>query len=406
MLWALIKKDLQHLLKEKSVLILLFIMPIGLICILGFAQSNNELEPFSIAVVNAETQTEELNRFLDKAENNGIPREAANQFATEFNLKNILIEDVLESGLDTQILLETSVPLDEALANKEYAAIIEFPDGYQESIWKSIFLNEGDQKEVILHLNEEKSIYSQMVEGIIHSFYEMIRMQSLAGETEGMAILQPGEVDHKIIESQTRPIDIFDYVAVGMACMFVLYTAGLVSRYATDEKRTKVFDRMILSSAPAYIYGISKWITGTITAAFQLFIIFLISYIAFDVAWGSLLQFSIITLAISMTVGGLSVLLTSFNFRFDSYKASTLFTNIIVTMFAFIGGSFIQTDMLPPLISKLGEFTPNGTTMTAYFQAFQGGTFSSILPSVGILTTYSVILVAIAIMLFPKRRGQ
>ncbi|MCM2676813.1 ABC transporter permease [Alkalicoccobacillus plakortidis] len=405
MLWALIKKDLQHLLKEKSVLILLFIMPMGLITILGFAQSGNSFEPFTIAVVNAETQSEEVNRFLDEAENKGIPRESAEQFATEFNLKDILVEEVFGSTLGSQISIVKSSSLAEALEEKDYAAIIEFPEGYQESIWRSVFLNEGSQEELILHLNEEKSTYAQMVEDIVYSFYEMIRMQSFAAEIDGLYAFQPEVVDHEIIQNQSRLIDIFDYVTVGMACMFVLYTAGLVSRYATDEKRTKVFDRMILSSTPAYIYGLSKWITGTLTAAFQLLIIFLISYFAFDVTWGSLLLFSVITLAVSMTVGGLSVFLTSMNFSFDSYKASSLFSNIIVTIFAFIGGSFVQTDALAPLISKVGEFTPNGTTMTAYFQAFQGGDIKSILPSIAILCSYSLILVALAIILFPKRRG-
>ncbi|MFK3939881.1 ABC transporter permease [Alkalihalobacillus sp. NPDC078783] len=405
MLWALVKKDIQHLLREKSVLILLFVMPLGLIAILGYAQSGGGIEPFSIAVVDSELTDEDTQTFIEEMADEGIPEEVVQQLMTSFNVQDILVHDVFREHLD-EINIKTSLTLDEALADKEIAAVIEFPNGYQESIWRSQLARTDGQKEVIVHLNREQSTNSQLINSVVQSFYETLRMNQLAYEMGDETILQQQEIQRTIEQTQNRTIRVFDYVVVAMAAMFVLYTAGLVSRFATDEKRAKVVDRMILSQAPSYIYGISKWVTGTLTAAFQLGAIFTISYIAFGVKWGSLLQFGLTTLAISMTVGGLTVLLTAMNFKFDSYKASTLFINIIVTIFAFIGGSFIQIDILNPLISKIGELTPNGTTMTAYFHAFQGGDFQDILPSILLLVVYSIVLVVVAVCLFPKRGGQ
>lgn len=402
MLWALVKKDIQHLLREKSVLILLFVMPLGLIAILGYAQSGGGIEPFSIAVVDAELTDEETQRFVEEMEAEGIPEVAIQQLMASFNVKDILVEDVFSEHLEA-ITIETSMTLNNALADKELAAVIEFPKGYQESIWRSQLLRTEDQKEVIVHMNREQSTNSQLINSVVQSFYETLRMNQLAHEMGDETILQQQEIQRTIEQTQNRTIRVFDYVVVAMAAMFVLYTAGLVSRFATDEKRTKVVDRMILSQAPSYIYGISKWVTGTLTAAFQLCAIFAISYIAFGVKWGSLLQFGLTTLAISMTVGGLTVLLTAMNFKFDSYKASTLFINLIVTIFAFIGGSFIQMDIISPLVSKIGGLTPNGTTMIAYFHAFQGGDIKDILPSILLLVGYSIVLVVIAICFFPKR---
>ncbi|MEN0642749.1 ABC transporter permease [Alkalicoccobacillus gibsonii] len=405
MLWALVKKDIQHLLREKSVLILLFVMPLGLIAILGYAQSGGGIEPFSIAVVDTELTDEETQRFVEEMEAEGIPEFAIQQLMASFNVKDILVEDVFRENLE-EITIETSLTLDEALADKELAAVIEFPEGYQQSIWRTQILSRGEQEEVIVHMNREQSTNSQLINSVVQSFYETLRMNQMAYEIGDETILQQQEIQRTIEQTQNRTIRVFDYVVVAMAAMFVLYTAGLVSRFATDEKRTKVVDRMILSQAPTYIYGISKWVTGTLTAGFQLCAIFSISYLAFGVKWGSLLQFGLTTLAISMTVGGLTVLLTAMNFKFDSYKASTLFTNLIVTIFAFIGGSFIQIDILNPIIGKVGELTPNGTTMTAYFHAFQGGDFQNILPSILLLVGYSVVLVVLAVCLFPKRGGQ
>ncbi|TSB45253.1 ABC transporter permease [Alkalicoccobacillus porphyridii] len=407
MLWALIKKDLLHMQKEKSVLILLFIMPLGLISILGFAQSGgNEMGSFSIAVINAETQEEEVNYFLQEAEAQGIPREAAEELVNQFNVKDIIIDEVFAADIGERIQIETGITRDEALENEEFAAVIEFPEGYQQSVWSSIMLNQDNEEELLLYLNEEQSTNALIIDSMIHSFYETLRMQSIASDMDlpQPAFIEP--VDYDIIQTQEHPIDIFHYVTVGMASMFVLYTAGLVARYATDEKRTRVFNRMILTRAPGYLYVTSKWITGTIVAAFQLSVIFLISYFAFNVTWGSLLQFILVTLTISLVVGGLTVLLTSINFRLDSYKASTIFSNIFVTLLAFVGGSFVQTDMLSPIIGLFGRYTPNGVTMTAYFQAFQGGELTSILPNLLILLSYSVILVGIAILYFPKRGGH
>ncbi|WYP27597.1 ABC transporter permease [Alkalihalobacillus sp. FSL W8-0930] len=405
MLWALVKKDLQHLLREKSVLILLFVMPLGLIAILGYAQSGGGIEPFSIAVVDAELTDEETQRFVEEMEAEGIPEDAVQELMTSFNVKNILVEDVFQENLK-EITIETSMTLDEALADKELAAVIEFPEGYQQSIWRSQLVRTGEQEEVIVHMNREQSTSSQLINSIVQSFYETLRMNQLALEIDGAASFESNRVESTITQTQNRTIRVFDYVVIAMSAMFVLYTAGLVSEFAFDEKRAKIVDRMILSSAPPYIYGISKWITGTLTAAFQLCAIFLISYVIFGVTWGSLFQFALTTLAISMTVGGLTVLLTALNFKFNSHKASTLFINIVVTIFAFIGGSFIQIDILSPLLSKFGELTPNGTTMKAYFHAFQGGDVLDILPSILLLLVYSIVLVLVAVCLFPKRGGQ
>lgn len=406
MLWALLKKDILHMQKEKSVLILLFIMPLGLIFILGFAQSNSssEIEPFSIAVIHAETNEVEVNQFLQEVEEQGIPIEVAETLVHQFNVKDLLIDEVFKGELGEQIEIETEVTVEEAMQNEDFSAVIEFPDGYQQSVWSSVMFDRGQVEELNLYLNEEQSTNALMVDSIIRSFYETIRMQDISSEGNlPTTTAFPEQIDYEVIETQENPIDIFDYVVVGITSMFVLYTAGLVARYAMDEKRTKVFNRMVLSNAPAYLYLTSKWVTGTLVALFQMSVIFLICYFAFDMTWGSLLQFLLITLSISLVVGALTVLLTSINFRLENYKASSIFSNFLVTIFAFMGGSFIQIDMLAPVIGAIGRYTPNGITMNSYFQAFQGGDLTFILPDMVILLGYSVVLVSMAILCFPKR---
>src|SRR5699024_10603768 len=134
-----------------------------------------------------------------------------------------------------------------------------------------------------------------------------------------------------------------------------------------------------------------------------LLIIFLVSRVLFNVTWENLGGFFLVTLALSFAVGGISVLLTAINYRLSSEIATNLFQTIIISIFAFLGGSFFPIGDLSEYIQFIGNFTPNGASFSAYLVMLRGNDIASIMNYIFYLLGFTFVLLIIAVISFPKR---
>ncbi|TVP90555.1 hypothetical protein, partial [Alkalibacterium sp.] len=70
----------------------------------------------------------------------------------------------------------------------------------------------------------------------------------------------------------------------------------------------------------------------------------------------------------------------------------------------FVGGSFTPVENFSQLLRSIGNWTPNGAMMTAYLQLLQGFALTEVMGMLIRVLGMTVIILAISIMLFPKRR--
>ena len=116
-----------------------------------------------------------------------------------------------------------------------------------------------------------------------------------------------------------------------------------------------------------------------------------------------MLSFLIVTVATAISVGGISVLLTAISYRLDSEVISNFFSSILVTLMAFLGGSFFPIGDLSRVIGMLGNLTPNGAGMSAYMAILRGDGFLEISNHVLFLILFAVVSIVVAALSFPKR---
>ncbi|OIJ21343.1 hypothetical protein BKP45_00750 [Anaerobacillus alkalidiazotrophicus] len=419
MFWNLLKKDLLQLLRDRKELVILVLMPIVLISILGFSlrgmiEGSQSDFTIDVAVVDEGNYDEQRIEFEKLLEEINLPievQEVLLQLSEELSIPEMLVDRVFTEELSDFIKLEKNRSLEDLQSTGETVAIVHYPEDYRLTTWKAMFLDGEDPLALEVYLNEEEAFQANIISDIIESFYRQFNINTALGK--GGADLEqsnsPIEFQFENIGAMThfenlKPVTSFDYYTIGMAVMFVLYAATYAAGYAYTEKQTFVFDRMLLANIKPWDYGLSKWASTSLIAFIQLCVIFGVSAVFYNVHWPSLVNFLVVTVILSAAVGSLGVLITALCYKFETNRLVDVFSGGIISILAFLGGSFTPVNIFSESLWKIGSLTPNGSALQSYLLVMRGGELSSALS--GLISNFilSILLVLVSVWLFPKRR--
>ncbi len=418
MIWQIVKKQALLFWRNPQQLLLLIGLPIILIAILGTALSSimdgqSPQVEAKIAFVEHGGEKEQIQQFIDDLEQTEIPREQIGALQSTLSQTapiKVLKEEVFGSE-ELKDMIEIidirESDKEKTLKDDSFTAVIEVPESFTYDLLQAMVLNNGAQPQLLLYQNEGSQIGSSVVDSILTQYQEQFTLQTFLGQKgiDPNVIAMDGSSltgDLSTI-NQKKPVSTKNYYAVGMAVMNVLFIASAISGIAFLEKNNHVFDRIILANVSRWIYFIGVFISGTLFALLQLLIIFGFSWAVFGVKWGDILSFLIVTVATAISVGGISVLLTAISYRLDSEVISNFFSSILVTLMAFLGGSFFPIGDLSRVIGMLGNLTPNGAGMSAYMAILRGDGFLEISNHVLFLILFAVVSIVVAALSFPKR---
>lgn len=415
MIWEIIKKQYITFVRNPQQLFLLLALPIILIIILSISLSGFisgdaiEIEA-KVAFIEEENEQKQIDTFIqdiEKSDLHPLEKTIMKEQAKELQLIKILKDDVFHE-INNIIQLEEiqAEKKAEILKNDEYAAIIEIPANFTYDFLRYSFLNEGKTPTIKLYENEGREIGVAAVKSVIDNFQEQVTIAHVAATNninpnDLYANLDFGEIT---VVEQSRAVTSKEYYTIAMAVMNVLYIAVAISSFAFLEKESQVFDRIILSNVSRWTYFVGVFLSGTIFACVQLLLIFGFSRIVFGVAW-ELLPFFVVTISVSMAVGGLAVLLTAISYRFHSEAVTNFFSTIIIAFLALLGGSFFPIGDLSTTVQTIGDLTPNGAGLSAYLSILRGNDLQTIWNHLVFLLSFAIILIVIAVISFPKR-GQ
>ena len=247
---------------------------------------------------------------------------------------------------------------------------------------------------------------------ILSSFTDQYNLElSIALATQGQMVESTiaendfGETTH--ISSQ-EPVSAFQYYTIGMAAMFALYVASTIASNAFKEKTSHVFARLMLTGERPLRYLLSKAISAFVLTLVQLSILFLVSTLIFQtfshLSTESWMGIALVTIVFSLTIGSLAGLLTAIALQFNNDSVSGIFAGGFVVAFAFVGGSLTPVELLSPLLTTLGNWTPNGAMMTGYLQLLQGFQLVDVLPMIYRVLGMMALFIILGLAIFPKRR--
>lgn len=420
MLLAFIKKDLLHLLRDKKEVMILVVTPFILITILGFALgavTNQEAKlDIAVAVVDQGDVAKDLQQLEEWMTGQNIPEVAQIQImeaAEQSSLPEILVDKVMKEVLTEILTVTVEKSLSETLEEEKYAAVLYFPKNYRYETWKRQFFDAEDAiKEFELFLNEEKGLEAKVVSDLIENFTDQMRLFTVLNKDVQITNQMPpdfssfadGIKGEKVTLKGMDPIGSFDYFAVGMSVMFALYVVSFVASYAFHEKRTFVYDRILLANASQWVYGASKWASAVLVVFIQLCVLYGLSALMYKVYWPNIGHFLLVTLLFSCVIGSFAVLVTALNYRFETERISTMFSGFLVSILAFLGGSFIPWKDVSEVMWQIGSYTPNGAALQGYLQVMQDEPLGNLMDPLLNLGVTAVLLLFLAVSLFPKRR--
>lgn len=420
MLLSLIGKQMKMLLRNKQPLIILLVMPVVLITILSTALAsvmNSEeeaaIQAKLVLIDESSWEQEEasIESFLKEEGVNGPALEALLQVFKSNDPIYILEESILGTkDISKYIAKENrqSTELDSLRKDKEIDGILVIAADFRFNYIKSAYFDEQETPSMDLFLSQENGIRASIIQSVLEEWQ--------SGFTKSLALTKAGipadgvmqneqavERIEQVLQGSERKIPASIYYTVGMLVMFALYIPTFLAGFALQEVQWKVYDRILLAGVPATLYAFSIFITGMIIAMMQQVIILLYGKFVLGIDWIGLEGMALIALSFSLFIGGLSALLTTLQLRTKSEGVANIFSGLVVSIFAFLGGSFFNIGDVSSLLANIGSFTPNGATMSAILAIQKGQLLEVIWSYMFTLYGWFVICILLSIVLFPKR---
>lgn len=430
MLLTMIWKDLLVILKDKKSLIITLCMPAVLTTILGFALQGMMSGGFSIdraniamvSLGNREQDMEKIREFLDSPNLEGRltdeQRKDLLELLGDMDFEDILYEEVLGSQEVGEFIQYEKMGLKEAealLEKGELADVVVLPEGFTYNTFMNLALPFRNPITIEVIKHPDHSIKGEMVSGIVKGFSDALSagiiakkvlleaaiennagnkaMEELEDLISGMynVGVRDIRIDEVTVEGK-RKVSSFQYYAVGMAVMFILYVAADGAQYSIDEVNNGTYRRLIMAGAGRLRFFAARFAATALFALIQFTILKYYSKLVFNTDWGSPLGVVLISIFLAVAVGGLSVLLSAINLRLKNSKASTVFQAVVIQVFALLGGSFFPVAGIP-VMRRLGNLTINGAAMSGFLKLMMGYSLSEV---TGTLITLS----GIALVLF------
>ncbi|PXW90900.1 ABC-2 type transport system permease protein [Streptohalobacillus salinus] len=416
-MFNLLKKDVLTISKDRSELLILLVMPFVLISILGFAlgglmNNTSQLEAIPFAVVEMENNEEEKTEIVDQLASTGLDEATIDAIVSGVDVNQAINQMLIE--LENEALLNVEYMNAEAaaaaLVEEEVRGVLTIPAALTSQIVRKQVTDQAITQALTLRVHDETTIQADVLKQIFKRFVSEYNLMLSIQNVRGESVVIPDQTEYGATVSveTTTPVSAFQYYTIGMAMMFSLYVASSLSSNAFKEKKTDVLMRMMLAGEKPMRYLLSKAISGYVLVFLQLLILVLLSTVLFDSFPNQSVSFWLtmtwMTLVYAVVIGALTALLTSLTLMMSRDSVSGIFSGLVVTLFAFLGGSFTQVEQISPFIRTLGNWTPNGAMMTVYLQQIQGYGLDVSAPLLIRILIMSVVIFVLAVVSFPKRR--
>ncbi|QOS81378.1 ABC transporter permease [Paenibacillus sp. JNUCC31] len=385
--WHICIFELRRILKIRSVLLNLFILPLLLIFILGTALSSTMdtgkgAIPDSVRV--GILQAESSSGWVSKALKSFV---ASPAIASMMNVQSMSSEEeavyALRRGeLDFAVIVPAD--LEEQIMKGKEAKLqwILGKDGTLNVVGQTLFARFTDE------LNRQ--VAGAKVLGPEAMAVMGVKSQTNASNASFVTVSSPGKAGNSYSASQ--------YYAASMLAMFMLYSGMTTSNSLFGERDKKTLMRLQAAPIGNGVIFAGKIAGNSLLAFMQAILIVLMTHWLYGVNWGThpwliVLICVLITLA-SMTLG----VIVSLLFK-NATSASAALQGIIIAM-TFISGGF--TPIAIDFVQRISEFTVNHWALQSFLRMMLNAPVSEIMSSIMMLSAVCAVLVAAAALIYRK----
>ncbi len=346
--WTITAKDLRQRARDRSVLLLAFVVPIGLAILFDLlfgGLASGSLGRVDLAVVD-----------LD-----GGP---AGQAFTEQYLPEVV--DFLEDD-GTQIEVVAVASASEARDGVEagtHAAAIVLPSGMS----ASYAANEPFDLEVIAHA--DRGLIGDVAESLATSFVQRVRGQLGAQVVAERLQLPPeraaefaasvgtvqGRVRLDTSPASSRQMDASTYLAAGMAVFFLFFTVQFGVLGYLEERRDGTLPRLLAGPITTGQVLAAKALVSLIVGVVSVSVLMLVAIPVLGASWGDPLAVSALVLAAVLSATGIVGVVAAVA---KTAEQANVWQSIVAVVLGMVGGSFFPIQGGPDWLANLSLIAPH-----------------------------------------------
>jgi ABC-2 type transport system permease protein len=190
------------------------------------------------------------------------------------------------------------------------------------------------------------------------------------------------------------------FFAPGMAMIFLFFVMGAAARSLLTERREGTLDRVLAGPTPPSAVLLGKASAVCALGLLSMLTVYLVTSLAFGVDWGDPVGVLLVMTAAVVAIAGFSLIITGLARSEEQAEALTIIGTLI---FAVFGGTFVFA--ASGLFAQLRVFTPNGQALIAFIELSAGeASWQDVLPHVLILLAMGAVSGLIG--LFAIRKGM
>ncbi|SFL44564.1 ABC-2 type transport system permease protein [Gracilibacillus orientalis] len=416
---SFIKKDLLLFLRDRKEIIITLALPILIIAVLNFAFAgllDNDEETtldLQLALVNQDDDENIAEQLEDKLVAEGSVDEAEAAMIAERASYSDPVQALFDF-LESEDLQEwiTVHELDEVTAAEkveqgEIDGMLVIPNGFTVESLYAGFTGKAPNVSLAYKMEEETTNNGTLYD-IIHGFIDNLNyqfaIQQIGGSNE-TEIVQPQGGVEQLGEGET--FTLAQYFTLAMGILFALFLAITVAAKTGEEIRQKVFNRILVTNSHPMLFLIGKMVSTFILASLQMTVVFILAHFILDVFPGRSVDFwlgvGVIISLFSLGVAGLSAVFTSISLRMKDIDAANGVFSAVVMVLGVLGGNFVPIYVFPDWMQKLGEWTPNGLSLSVLMEWIQYEETSSLMMPSLMLIGFFILCLVIGLAMYPRR---
>ena len=382
--------DLQRRLRDRSILLQVFLAPILLAVIVGGAFGGG-FSGLQTTIVIAD----------------------ADQTPTSTAISAALAEGSEEDGVVFEPQAVTGEDEVAALVadDEEVGAAVLIPTGFTEAV------QTGQAAELLVVGRSADEVFASVAQSVADSIAATAQSRRVSTATAGATADQlavPLDEESLAAALQQPPVIVVEdsrldgtfnmmaFFAPGMAMIFLFFVMGAAARSLLTERRLGTLDRILAGPTQPTAVLLGKAMAVVVLGLLSLLTVYLVTTLAFGVDWGDPLGVLLVMLAAVIAIAGFSLIVTGIARTEQQAEALTIIGTLV---FAVLGGTFVFTNA--GLFADIRGFFPNGQALMAFLDLSAGqASWVEVLPRVLILLGMGLVTGMIGLLAIRRRMAR
>jgi ABC-2 type transport system permease protein len=217
----------------------------------------------------------------------------------------------------------------------------------------------------------------------------------IAAAEEAREALPPIEVDVTTVGESLFPEELAGFAlgAQSQLVLFIFLTSLTGAAQLILSRTLGVSRRMLSTSTPMPTILLGEALGRFAVGLFQGLFIVAATALIFGVAWGDPLGAGALVIAFSLVSAGVAMLIGAVADNAEQASSVGVFAGLGIGA---LGGSMVPPEIFPPVMQTISWFTPHRWTLDGFRELIAGGSIVDVLPQLGVLAAFAVVLLGLA----------